>query len=157
MPEFDAPAHVGEGWQKKNLTTCDNSQPWKQFCVEPPCGQLDPTKDKLYDVLEDIYSEIFDFFRQPDIFHMGGDEVSVSCWNSSLDIQNWMLARGWELKEADFIKLWNYFQENALKRLDKVAQREIPIILWTSRLTDVDYLQYLDNTRYIIQVIAFHK
>lgn len=29
LPEFDAPAHVGEGWQKKELTTCFNAQPWK--------------------------------------------------------------------------------------------------------------------------------
>lgn len=40
LPEFDAPAHVGEGWQNKDLTTCFNAQPWKDFCVEPPCGQL---------------------------------------------------------------------------------------------------------------------
>lgn len=39
LPEFDAPAHVGEGWQNKDLTTCFNAQPWKDYCVEPPCGK----------------------------------------------------------------------------------------------------------------------
>lgn len=153
LPEFDAPAHVGEGWQKKNVTACFNYQPWAKYCVEPPCGQLDPTKDNLYDILEDIYTEMYSAFGRPDLFHMGGDEVSHSCWNASTSIQKWMLARGWSLTEADFIKLWGHFQENALKRLDKVTQRKLPIIMWTSRLTDVPFLEeYLDKNRYIIQV-----
>lgn len=153
LPEFDAPAHVGEGWQKKNVTACFNYQPWTKYCVEPPCGQLDPTKDNLYDILEDIYTEMYAAFGRPDLFHMGGDEVSHSCWNASETIQQWMLARGWSLTEADFIKLWGHFQENALKRLDKVTQRQLPIIMWTSRLTDIPFLeQYLDKNRYIIQV-----
>lgn len=153
LPEFDAPAHVGEGWQKKNATACFNYQPWIKYCVEPPCGQLDPTKDHMYDILEDIYTEMYAAFGKPDIFHMGGDEVSHKCWNASADIQQWMLARGWSLTEADFIKLWGHFQETALQRLDKVTQRRLPIIMWTSRLTDVPFLeQHLDKDRYIIQV-----
>lgn len=155
MPEFDAPAHVGEGWQLKNVTSCFNFQPWTQYCVEPPCGQLDPSKDKLYDILEDIYREMFASFRSPDIFHMGGDEVSHSCWNSSKTIQDWMKERGWGLAESDFMKLWGYFQDHALERLDKVAGRKVPIIMWTSRLTDVPYVEeYLDKSRYIIQVLT---
>lgn len=153
LPEFDAPAHVGEGWQQKEVTTCFNAQPWSKFCVEPPCGQLDPTKDKLYDILEDIYREMYDAFQRPDIFHMGGDEVSTSCWNSSVGIQKWMKDHGWNLKNDDFMKLWGHFQDNALARLDKVVQRKIPIIMWTSHLTDVPYVdKYLDKDRYIIQV-----
>lgn len=153
LPEFDAPAHVGEGWQKKGLVSCFNSQPWENYCVEPPCGQLDPTQDKLYDVLEDIYTEMFSLFRNPSVFHMGGDEVSHSCWNSSVSIQNWMKQKGWGLNESDFMKLWGHFQDNALERLDKVSNTKVPIIMWTSRLTDVPYVSYLDKERYYIQVI----
>jgi hexosaminidase len=155
IPEFDAPAHVGEGWQKKNLTTCFNYQPWQSYCVEPPCGQFDPSKDKLYDILEDIYREYVEMFGAFDIFHMGGDEVSVSCWNSSKELQSWMQNKGWGLEEKDFMKLWGYFQENALARFDKVSKSKtlIPIILWTSRLTEEPFLtQYLDKDRYIIQI-----
>lgn len=158
LPEFDAPAHVGEGWQFKNVTACFNAQPWAKYCVEPPCGQLDPTKDKLYDILEDIYTEMYAAFGQPDIFHMGGDEVSQSCWNSSAEIQGWMQQKGWDLKDADFMKLWGHFQDNALERLDKVIGRKVPIIMWTSHLTDVPYVeQYLDKERYIIQVSSMHS
>ncbi|KAG5681024.1 hypothetical protein PVAND_010490 [Polypedilum vanderplanki] len=153
LPEFDAPAHVGEGWQHKDLTTCFNAQPWKDYCVEAPCGQLDPSKDEVYNVLEDIYREMIEHFQYPDIFHMGGDEVSVSCWNSSSSLQNWMIAKGWNLNESDFMKLWGYFQNNALERLDKANFKKVPIILWTSRLTEEPFLsQYLNNQRYIIQI-----
>ncbi|XP_004525320.1 chitooligosaccharidolytic beta-N-acetylglucosaminidase [Ceratitis capitata] len=153
MPEFDAPAHVGEGWQQKNMTACFRAQPWINYCVEPPCGQLDPTVEELYPVLEDIYREMFELF-DPDVFHMGGDEVSVSCWNSSERIQNWMLQKGWGLNEADFIRLWAHFQDEALKRVDAVAQPNQPSInLWTSHLTKVPYIdEYLDKERYNIQI-----
>ncbi|EDW30345.1 GL17874 [Drosophila persimilis] len=153
MPEFDAPAHVGEGWQHKNMTACFNAQPWKDFCVEPPCGQLDPTAEGLYDVLEDIYAEMWELFS-PDIFHMGGDEVSTSCWNSSLPIRQWMKDQGWGLETADFMRLWGHFQTEALKRVDIVANgSQTPIILWTSHLTEEPFIdEYLNPERYIIQI-----
>lgn len=153
IPEFDAPAHVGEGWQGKNLTVCFNYQPWQRYCVEPPCGQLDPSQDELYSVLEDIYREIMEMFRHPDVFHMGGDEVSHSCWNASVELKTWMTKQGWGHEEVDFMKLWGHFQNNALERVDKITQKMMPIIMWTSRLTDIPYVeQYLDNSRYIIQI-----
>ena len=154
LPEFDAPAHVGEGWQNKKMTSCFNAQPWSQFCVEPPCGQLDPTVDDLYNVLEDIYREMYEMFDHPDLFHMGGDEVSVSCWNTSKTIQDWITQKGWELEESSFMELWGYFQKNALERLDKVTNnKNLPIILWTSRLTELPFVnKYLDKNRYIIQI-----
>lgn len=153
MPEFDSPAHVGEGWQHKNMTACFNAQPWVKFCVEPPCGQLDPTVDDMYNVVEDIFSDMFALYN-PDVFHMGGDEVSVNCWNSSESIRQWMTQRGWGLTEADFMRLWGHFQSEALKRVDRVANgTHTPIILWTSRLTDEPFIdEYLDAQRYIIQI-----
>lgn len=154
IPEFDAPAHVGEGWQKTDLTACFNAQPWARYCVEPPCGQLDPTQSRLYDVLEDIYRSMWTDFGHPHLFHMGGDEVSVSCWNSSVRIQNWMKEQGWGLEESDFMRLWGHFQDNAMTRLDTVmGDKKRPIILWTSRLTDVPYVSdYVDKERTIIQI-----
>lgn len=57
IPEFDAPAHVGEGWeQTTDFITCFNWKPWQDYCVEPPCGQFDPTKSGLYDALESKYT-----------------------------------------------------------------------------------------------------
>ena len=56
LPEFDAPAHVGNGWQfaeEKHpewgrLAVCVNKEPWQEFCVEPPCGQVNYSQRKLY-------------------------------------------------------------------------------------------------------------
>lgn len=90
----------------------------------------------------------------PDIFHMGGDEVSISCWNSTDNIVEWMsLTHGWGRTEADFMKLWNVFQSEALRRFNRQRVKDIPIIMWTSTLTKADYVQkYLPNDKYIIQV-----
>nr|XP_022911095.1 chitooligosaccharidolytic beta-N-acetylglucosaminidase-like [Onthophagus taurus] len=153
MPEFDAPAHVGEGWQDTGYVVCFNAQPWQDYCVEPPCGQLDPTKEGMYDVIEGIYKDMIDQFN-PDIFHMGGDEVAFQCWNSTSHIVEWMNERGWYNDKAGFSKLWNVFQSEALKRFDKHAKKkDTPIIMWTSSLTEKDYVhEYLPNDRYIIQI-----
>ncbi|XP_054735710.1 chitooligosaccharidolytic beta-N-acetylglucosaminidase-like [Anastrepha obliqua] len=153
MPEFDAPAHVSEGWQHKGMVACENYQPWRSYCGEPPCGQLDPTVDELYSVLEDIYREIFQLFS-PDVFHMGGDEVLSKCWNASDSIRDWMQLRGWDWNEDDFHRLWGYFQTKALERVDKVSNNSKPLVtLWTSSLTQDPYLdKYLDKSRYIIHI-----
>lgn len=91
---------------------------------------------------------------QPDIFHMGGDEVNFNCWNSTDSIVEWMATeKGWGRSEEDFVKLWNYFQEQALERLYKKAGGQIPAIMWTSHLTQKEYvLDYLPKDKYIIQI-----
>lgn len=78
IPEFDAPAHVGEGWQwvGHNATVCFKAEPWRDYCVEPPCGQLNPTSEKVYELLGGIYKDMLNVFDS-DIFHMGGDEVCL--------------------------------------------------------------------------------
>ncbi|XP_003249914.1 chitooligosaccharidolytic beta-N-acetylglucosaminidase [Apis mellifera] len=155
LPEFDAPAHVGEGWQwiGNDTIVCFKAEPWKDYCVEPPCGQLNPANDKVYEILEGIYKDIMLDF-QPDLFHMGGDEVNINCWRSSTSITNWMqTVKHWDLSESSFYKLWHYFQEKAIDKL-KIANngKEIPVILWTSGLTNEENIKYLDPSKYIIQV-----
>ncbi|KAF9801355.1 hypothetical protein SFRURICE_002995, partial [Spodoptera frugiperda] len=128
------------------------ASPWGDYCVEPPCGQLNPTREELYEYLEDIYSEMAESF-QPDIFHMGGDEVSWKCWNSSEEIQNFMIQNRWNLDSAGFLKLWNLFQTKAENRAYKAFNKKLPLILWTSTLTDYNTVdKYLDKDKYIIQV-----
>jgi hexosaminidase len=60
---------------------------------------LDPTNEKVYDILEKIYGELYDLF-QFDTFHMGADEVNFGCWNSSESIINHM-AKDLTLKARD--------------------------------------------------------
>lgn len=91
---------------------------------------------------------------QPDIFHMGGDEVNLNCWNSSTAITSWMqTVKGWNLSESSFYMLWDHFQSNALKALNVANDgKDIPVILWTSGLTSVENIQYLNPSKYIIQI-----
>ncbi|KOC64317.1 Chitooligosaccharidolytic beta-N-acetylglucosaminidase, partial [Habropoda laboriosa] len=155
LPEFDAPAHVGEGWQwvGDDALVCFKAEPWHKYCVEPPCGQLNPTNEKVYELLEGIYKDMLEDF-QPDLFHMGGDEVNINCWNSSLVVTNWMkTVKGWNLSESSFYMLWDYFQKKALETLTIANNGEqIPVILWTSGLTNKENIKYLDASKYIVQI-----
>lgn len=153
IPEIDIPGHSNEGWYKKNLTSCFSYQP-EHYCKGAhPCGQLDPSKDEVYKVLEDIYKELVEYI-DPEIIHMGGDEVFMECWNASESLRSWLNNRGWNLEEEiNFINLWGYFQENAMKALDRARGYEIPVIVWTSSLTKEPWLSdILDKDRYIIQI-----
>ncbi|XP_049861033.1 chitooligosaccharidolytic beta-N-acetylglucosaminidase isoform X4 [Schistocerca gregaria] len=155
IPEFDAPAHVGEGWQwvGDNATVCFKADPWSQYCVEPPCGQLNPTSEKMYQVLAGIYKDMLNVFDS-DVFHMGGDEVNMNCWNTSEVITDWMDANGIPRTEEGLHELWDRFQSRAYSLLAEAnGKKELPVILWTSTLTDVAHVdKYLDNKRYIIQI-----
>jgi len=123
------------------------------YCVEPPCGQLNPTSERVYEILEGIYKDMIEDFQQPDIFHMGGDEVNINCWRSQKIITDWMLKKGWNLKDNSFYLLWDYFQKKALEKL-KIANggKNISAVLWTSGLTNEENLKHLDPKKYIIQI-----
>lgn len=90
-----------------------------------------------------------------DVFHMGGDEVNLVCWNNTANLTDWMVnEKGWSLTSSDFYeKVWPYFQAEAAKRLYKKAGKEIPIILWSSDLTALENVtEILPQSKYIIQV-----
>lgn len=119
--------------------------------------------------MEDIYREIVENF-EPTLFHMGAnelfeifnliiflglgaDEVTSSCWNTSERLQAYMIQRGWDINlESSFMTLWGEFQQSVEERFDNVINETIPIILWSSTLTNQPYLtRYLNASRHIIQ------
>ncbi|XP_033213958.1 chitooligosaccharidolytic beta-N-acetylglucosaminidase-like [Belonocnema kinseyi] len=154
LPEFDAPAHVGNGWQwvGGDSVVCYNADPWSAYCVEPPCGQLNPISERMYEVLEGLYKDFVEDFR-PDLFHMGGDEINTNCWNSSSSIQNWIKAHGLDPDEETYSNLWKNFQDRAYNLVTKAnGGKEIPAILWTSDLTSEKNIDYLDPKKYIVQI-----
>lgn len=159
VPEYDAPAHVGSGWEwgEKNglgqMVLCYNKEPWEEYCVEPPCGQLNPVNENIYPILNDIYKDMSELF-QSDIFHMGGDEVHLRCWNETEEIVSWLKNMGRnDRTKADLIRVWTHFQDRALQELDKAYGNKQPVVLWTSGLTEEgEAYKYLDTNRYIIQV-----
>lgn len=160
VPEFDAPAHVGNGWQfaEKNhpewgkLAVCVNQEPWQSFCVEPPCGQLNLVNDKMYEVLANIYAEYADTFDS-DVFHMGGDEVNFNCYNSSQEIREFLDRENKVGTHADILDLWRSFQTRAFRLLTEANNgQKKPAILWTNSMTEEGVESYLTKEDYIIQI-----
>lgn len=82
--EIDAPSHAGNGWQWGpsagigSLTVCGNQQPWRNFCIQPPCGQLNPANANVFHVLQRIYTDVVAAMAPGEALHMGGDEVYYS-------------------------------------------------------------------------------
>uniref|UniRef100_A0A182PDH5 beta-N-acetylhexosaminidase n=1 Tax=Anopheles epiroticus TaxID=199890 RepID=A0A182PDH5_9DIPT len=125
--ELDAPAHAGNGWQwgpekgLGNLAVCVNQKPWRNFCIEPPCGQLNPTNPNMYTTLQQIYEDLARMNKDETVMHMGGDEVFFGCWNSSSEIISYLAEHGMGRTESDFLALWSTFQGNAFKLWQNVT------------------------------------
>jgi len=158
LPEFDAPAHVGNGWQfgeaegKGKLAVCVNKEPWQDYCVEPPCGQLNPANPHVYTTLGKLYQDFFELF-DPDMFHMGGDEVNLNCWNTTEEIRTYLERRGETGTEEELLAMWKRFQEQAADKVYKAAGRRVPLILWTNSLTEKGHVEkFLSKDDYIIQI-----
>lgn len=141
LPEFDAPAHVGNGWQfgekegLGKLAVCVNQEPWQDYCVEPPCGQLNPANENIYEVLGKLYQDFMELF-DTDMFHMGGDEVNLNCWNTTQEIKEHLKTKGQTGSEKDLLDLWKDFQNKAATKVYDAAGKKIPLILWTNSLTE---------------------
>ncbi|XP_064096224.1 chitooligosaccharidolytic beta-N-acetylglucosaminidase-like [Macrobrachium nipponense] len=165
LPELDAPAHVGNGFQwgpqhgLGNLAVCVNEEPWQSFCLEPPCGQLNLANEKMYEVLGQIYRDLINLFQPLDLFHFGGDEINLACWNSTKEIMDWMNANGFGTSEDAYYEQWSKFQEKALQLLTIANNNaKIPGILWTSHLTEKGRADlYLPKKDYIIQIWTEHN
>jgi len=158
LPEFDAPAHVGNGWQwgeaegKGRLAVCVNQEPWQEFCVEPPCGQLNPVNPHVYTTLAKLYQDFMELF-DTDMFHMGGDEVNLNCWNSSQEVRDVLEREGKLGTEEELLALWKNFQEQAAEKVYEAAGRKLPLILWTNSLTEQGRVdRFLSNKDYVIQI-----
>ncbi|KAF0299296.1 Chitooligosaccharidolytic beta-N-acetylglucosaminidase [Amphibalanus amphitrite] len=160
LPELDAPAHVGYGWQwgedagLGRLAVCVGEEPWQSYCVEPPCGQMNIVNENMYTVLGKIYKD-FNALFQPDIFHMGGDEINFNCWKSSPEIAEHVKDRGGDPSDdSEYMRLWAQYQVRAAALWRNVTGRSTPLVLWTSDLTKQEAVRpsALKPSQYIIQV-----
>ncbi|XP_065167218.1 probable beta-hexosaminidase fdl isoform X2 [Atheta coriaria] len=149
--EVDVPAHVGNGWTwgpaegLGELVMCVNVQPWSLYCGEPPCGQINPDNPHVYDVLEKIYRDIIELTGESEIFHIGGDEVNLECWQQFRNRTN---------PYVDLFDVWGNFTVEALKRVTKAngGKRPKHVMIWSSNLTKRPYLtKFLNKTEVLIQ------
>ncbi|XP_044737430.1 chitooligosaccharidolytic beta-N-acetylglucosaminidase [Chrysoperla carnea] len=157
--ELDGPAHVGYGWQwgpdfnLGDLAVCVNKQPWNKYCVQPPCGTLNPVNPNVYKVLAKLYKEVININPNQEAIHMGGDEIHMGCWNSTQEILNYLASKNMGQTTKDFLNLWSGYQSKATETYDQqVGHVDSKVILWTSLLTKPEYIQnYLDPKKYVIQ------
>lgn len=135
------------------MAVCVDKSPWRKYCVQPPCGQLNPINTNTYKWLGKIYKDLINIFPKGEAFHMGGDEVALNCWNSTAEIVDWMQTNKRSLDENGYLDLWAQFHTNSLSEYDKEAgDVRSDIIVWSSGLTEPDIIdKHLDKTRYTVE------
>ncbi|CAD7090237.1 unnamed protein product [Hermetia illucens] len=156
--EIDSPAHVSNGWQwgplggMGDLAICINQQPWRQFCIQPPCGQMNIVNENLYEIMKLIYEDIAKITPGENTMHLGGDEVRLECWNASTEILNKMRDRGLQPNVDGFHQLWSEFHHRTHRIWSDIKQTGSKGILWSSKLTDPEKIeQLLPANKFIIQ------
>ncbi|KAK0168980.1 hypothetical protein PV327_002736 [Microctonus hyperodae] len=158
--ELDSPSHAGAGWDwgesfgLGHLAVCVNQEPWRDYCVQPPCGQLNPVNPNTFDVLKDIYMDVLSALDSNSLIHLGGDEVFIGCWNSTAEIITAMKKRGMNRSMESFLQLWSEFHAHQLEILDQVKaeNKQENLLIWSSALTAPDVIEkYVDKSRFVIQ------
>lgn len=128
------------------LLTCAEIDNWQNICPEPPCGQLNVANPRAYEVLRDIYEDVIKMFRTKDLmFHVGGDEVSLPCWNSSSDIQEYLKDKDLAITDPkSFDLLWAEFHNKSRTILETATNSPVggkaetalrKLLIWESTLT----------------------
>lgn len=139
--EIDAPAHMSHAlnWgpdDRGNVLQCVDSKPSTLYCDNPPCGQINPYNSFALETLQNIYSDILQLTEVDDIFHLGGDDISTSCWTDHYN-------------ESDPKVLWQEFTRSILQRLEYVNGKMPNLtVFWPSLLSghinsDLKDLNYL--------------
>ncbi|XP_034234464.1 chitooligosaccharidolytic beta-N-acetylglucosaminidase-like [Thrips palmi] len=160
--EIDAPAHCSAGWTWGEdaglgpLVLCAAQQPWRSYCIQPPCGQLNPANPAVYSVLRAVYRDLVRVLPRGEALHLGGDEVFFACWNASQPVTDYLAATGRGRGEADFLNLWAEFHAGSLAALDEavgaVGKAGTTAVLWSSHLTRPPHVDsYVDKDRYVIE------
>ena len=95
IPELDTPGHArsfGASPELKDIVACADEYWGLGYCVEPPCGQLNPISELMYTVLADVLVDVAAAFPGSPYVHLGFDEVNFQCWTSDPTIASYLKA-----------------------------------------------------------------
>ncbi|WP_406684654.1 family 20 glycosylhydrolase [Seonamhaeicola sp. MEBiC1930] len=128
IPEIDVPGHASA-----LLTAYPELGSKKSFsyAIERNAGvfdpTLDPTNEKTYEFLKNLFTEIAPLFPD-DYFHIGGDENEGKHWNENETIQAFKIEHGLETNHD----LQTYFNIRLEKILNKLGKK---LMGWDEILT----------------------
>ncbi|XP_013136997.1 PREDICTED: probable beta-hexosaminidase fdl [Papilio polytes] len=130
VPQINVPAQIGQAWDwgpvlgLGHLAYCSNLEPWYLYCDEPPCGQLNPRNDHIYNILERLFHEVTQLTGVDDLYHIGGDGMSDRCWTQYFN-------------NTEPMDLWINFTRKTLHSLQKV-NGNLPklTLIWSSQLCE---------------------
>ncbi|KAM1028634.1 hypothetical protein EV1_040862 [Malus domestica] len=89
MAEVDVPGHA-ESW----------GTGYPDLWPSPSCREpLDVSKDLSLDVISGILTDMRKIFPF-ELFHLGGDEVNTTCWNTTQHVKQWLEERNMTTKDA---------------------------------------------------------
>lgn len=95
MIEFDVPGHA-QAW-------CVG---YPEVCPSPTCQMpIDPSQQATFDLMNTLFNEITGGGSRQgmipeDLFHLGGDEVDLSCWTTTPHVKAWLIANNMTAKDA---------------------------------------------------------
>lgn len=89
-----------------------------------------------------------------DIFLVCVFQINLNCWKTTPEIAEYVRNKGGDPDdENEYMKLWIGFQQRSYEMWQNVTGRNMPLILWTSHLTEKPATESkLDPSKYIIQI-----
>ena len=114
IPEFDIPGHA-TAWFVGYPELASGPGPYqieRHWGVFDPA--VDPTRDHVYNFLDDLIGEMAKLFPDP-YFHIGGDEVNGKQWDSNPQVQAFMREHGIKSNQ----ELQTYFTLRVQKLVSK--------------------------------------
>lgn len=115
MIEFDVPGHA-QSWCVGYPEVCPSST-----CQMP----IDPSQNATFNLMETLFTEITGGAARKgmipeDLFHLGGDEVDLSCWTTVPRVKAWLAANNMTSKDA-----YRYVVERAHDIIYKMGRTPI--------------------------------